>query len=184
MISTQHVKLAVIGGLLLLSTIALGITEDSQRLVIAQITPAPEKAGSSDESSQNDSQDTGGGNGNVHNNEGSASLSPGSNDVDDHSHGTSSSDEATEEDSTETLDSYSDNNSQGITPSEKTDGNTEEPIDLTDSSDVNNGGQTITDQEDEAITTEEQNFDPTSQLVESIMNEVDEALSASGITIP
>lgn len=74
-------------------------------------------------------------------------------------------------------------NPHGITPSEKTDDATEESTDSTDSNDVNSG-QTVTEQDDETIITEEQDPDPTNQLVEAIMNEVNEALSASGITGP
>jgi anti-sigma28 factor (negative regulator of flagellin synthesis) len=75
-------------------------------------------------------------------------------------------------------------NPQGITPSEKTDDATEE--ESTDSTDSNgiNSGQTTNDRDDEVTTNEEQDFDPTNQLVEAIKNEVNEALSASGITIP
>lgn len=74
-------------------------------------------------------------------------------------------------------------NQQGITPSEKTDDATEETTDSSDSNDVKSG-QTTTEQDDETITTEEQDPDPTNQLVEAIMNEVNEALSASGIIGP
>jgi hypothetical protein len=74
-------------------------------------------------------------------------------------------------------------NPQGITPSEKTDDVPEETADSTDSNDVNSE-QTTTEQDDETITTEEQDPDPTNQLVEAIMNEVNEALSASGIFSP
>ena len=46
-------------------------------------------------------------------------------------------------------------------------------------------GPTTTEQDDnETITTEEHDPDPTNQLVEAIMNEVNEALSASGIFGP
>jgi hypothetical protein len=74
-------------------------------------------------------------------------------------------------------------NPQGITPSEKTDDATEESTDSTDSNTINSG-QTTTEQDDETITPEEQDPDPTNQLVEAIMNEVDETLSASGIIGP
>ena len=74
-------------------------------------------------------------------------------------------------------------NPQGITPSEKTDDATEESTESADSNGIN-GGQTTNDPDDKATTTEEQDFDPTNQLVEAIKNEVNEALSASGITIP
>jgi len=72
-------------------------------------------------------------------------------------------------------------NPPAITPSEKTDDATEEEsTDSTDSNDVNSG-QITTEQDDETLTTEP---DPTNQLVEAIMSEVDEALSASGIFGP
>ena len=74
-------------------------------------------------------------------------------------------------------------NPQAITPSEESDETTEDSADSTDSNDVNSE-QTPTEQDDQAITTEEQDSDPTSQLVEAIMNEVNEALSASGIIGP
>jgi hypothetical protein len=75
-------------------------------------------------------------------------------------------------------------NPQAITPSEESDETTEEDsADSTDSNDVNSE-QTSTKQDDQTITTEEQDSDPTSQLMETIMNEVNEALSASGIIGP
>ena len=79
-------------------------------------------------------------------------------------------------------------NSQGITPSEKLGGSTEEEVGdgATDSTNSNgvNSEETATEQDDETITNEEQDPDPTSQLVEAIMSEVNEALSASGIFSP
>ena len=61
MIQTRYVKYGVISGLLLLSTIIVSTTEDSQRLTFAQITPAPAKTGESDdELSTNSTPDTGG----------------------------------------------------------------------------------------------------------------------------
>lgn len=81
-------------------------------------------------------------------------------------------------------------NSQGITPSAKSDETTteeEEEIEgsteSTNSNDVNSG-QTATDQVDKTTTTEEQDPDPASQLAEAIMSDVNEALSASGIYSP
>ena len=68
-------------------------------------------------------------------------------------------------------------NPQGITPSEKIDGTTEEDsTDSTDSNDVNSGPTTTEQDDDVTITTEEQDPVPTNQLVEAIMNEVNEAL--------
>lgn len=76
-------------------------------------------------------------------------------------------------------------NPQAITPSEKIDGTTEEDSTAsTDSNDVNSEQTTTEQDDDETITTEQQDPDPTNQLVEAIMNEVNEALSASGIFGP
>ncbi len=76
-------------------------------------------------------------------------------------------------------------NPQGITPSEKTDGTIEEDsTDSTDSNDVNSGPTTAEQDDDETISTEEQDPDPADQLAEAIINEVNEALSASGIFGP
>lgn len=80
-------------------------------------------------------------------------------------------------------------NSQGITPSAKSDETTTEEeeeegsTESTNSDDVNSG-QTATDQVDKTTTTEEQDPDPASQLAEAIMSDVNEALSASGIYSP
>lgn len=80
-------------------------------------------------------------------------------------------------------------NSQGITPSAKSDEATTEEgggggsTESTNSNDVNSG-QTATDQIDKTTTTEEQDPDPASQLAEAIMSDVNEALSASGIYSP
>jgi len=80
-------------------------------------------------------------------------------------------------------------NSQGITPSAKSDETTTEEeeeegsTESTNSNDVNSG-QTATDQVDKTTTTEEQDPDPASQLAEAIMSDVNEALSASGIYSP
>ena len=80
-------------------------------------------------------------------------------------------------------------NSQGITPSAKSDEATTEggggggSTESTNSNDVNSG-QTATDQIDKTTTTEEQDPDPASQLAEAIMSDVNEALSASGIYSP
>jgi cytoskeletal protein RodZ len=77
-----------------------------------------------------------------------------------------------------------DNNPQPITPSEaESDVTTEESTDSIDSNDINSG-VTPTEQDDRTIPTEEHGSDPTSQLVEEIMNKVDKVLSASGIIGP
>ena len=78
-------------------------------------------------------------------------------------------------------------NSQGITPSAKSDETTTEEeegsTESTNSNDVNSV-QTATDQVDKTTTTEEQDPDPASQLAEAIKSDVNEALSASGIYNP
>ena len=74
-------------------------------------------------------------------------------------------------------------NPNGITPSKKIVDTTEEPTDSTDSRGVTSE-QITTEQDDGIITTEEQDPDPTNQLVEAIMSEVNEALSAAGIFGP
>jgi hypothetical protein len=76
-------------------------------------------------------------------------------------------------------------NSQGITPSEKTDGTAEEESpDPTDSNGVSSGQTTVEQDDDETVTSEEEDPDPADRLVEAIMNEVNEALSASSIFGP
>jgi hypothetical protein len=78
-----------------------------------------------------------------------------------------------------------DDNSQGITPSEKTDDTAEEEsLDSTDPNGVNSGQTTVEQDDDETITSEEEDPDPADRLVEAIMNEVNEALSASSIFNP
>jgi hypothetical protein len=134
MMHAQYIKYGTLSGLILICTIMLSVTADSQKSAIAQITPAPEKFGSNDGTTDS-SHDTGTG------------------------------------------------NPQGITPSEKTGDATEESADSTDSNHVNSE-QTTTEQDDETVTAEEQDPDPTNQLVEAIMNEVNEALSTSGIFGP
>ena len=137
----HYVKYGTLSGLLLLCTILLNTAEDNPRLALAQITPAPEKFGSADDSSTDSSPDTGDGNGDDQN-EGSTGSS--GTDADDVSEDVSSSDEVTEEDSTE----------------------------ISDSNDDNDGQSTI----EEPTTSED-----TNPLMESIINQVNDALSASGI---
>ena len=80
MVQTRYVKYGTLSGLLLLCTIILGTTEDSQKLVFAQITPAPEKAGGG-------SSDTDGSKNSDH----SSGSSSGSNDDDNGSSGSNGS---------------------------------------------------------------------------------------------
>src|SRR5918995_4990437 len=109
MVQMHYIRYGIISGLLLLCTIALSATEDGQRLVFAQITPAPEKAGDS-------SSDTG----NSNNNDDSSGSSSGSDGSED-----SSSSEEHEEDSNDSSDVEDSNDSttedSGITtPEEET----------------------------------------------------------------
>src|ERR671918_1598088 len=129
MTRTQHTKFAVLGGLLLLCAIILSITEDNQRLAFAQITPAPEKAGGSD-----DSPDAGSADGNDSDDDG---------DVQD----LASNDEVAD----------SSGSDEQITSEE---------------------------QDNEATIVDEQENDESSSMVEAIVNEVNEALSAAGILGP
>lgn len=142
MTQNPYVKYGILSGLLLLCTILLNTAEDNPRLALAQITPAPEKFGSADDSSTNSSPDTGDGNGDDQN-DGSTGSS-GDDDADDNgiSEGASSSDEAIEEDSTE----------------------------ISDSNDDNDGQSTIKEPTED-----------TNPLMEAIINQVNDALSASGI---
>lgn len=87
-------------------------------------------------------------------------------------------------DNSQETDTGNDNNPQPITPSEaESDVTIEESTDSIDSNDINSG-VTPTEQDDRTIPTEEHGSDPTSQLVEEIMNKVDKVLSASGIIGP
>ena len=139
MTQNHYVKYGTLSGLLLICTIFLNTAEDNPRLALAQITPAPEKFGSTEDSSTDSSPDTGNGD---DQNEGSTGSS--GTDGDDVSEDTSSNDEATEEDSTE----------------------------ISDLNDENDGQSTI----EEPTTSED-----TNPLVEAIINQVNDALSASGI---
>jgi hypothetical protein len=151
MTQNHYVKYGTLSGLLLLCTILLNTAEDNPRLALAQITPAPEKFGSTEDSSTDSSPDTGDGNGDDQN-DGSigSSGADGDDDADGKgvSEGASASDEqqdeATEEDSTE----------------------------ISDSNDENDGQSTI----EEPATSE-----GTNPLVEAIINQVNDVLSASGI---
>lgn len=130
MMHIQYVECGILFGLVLACTIMFTTTIDGYKSVFAQITPAPEKFGSNDDttdSSRNIGDDN--------------------------------------------------NNLQGITPSEETGDatTTEETTHLADSNDIDSKQTT---------TTTEQDPDPTNQLVESIMNEVNEALSSVGIFGP
>ena len=62
MVQMHYIRYGIMSGLLLLCTIALSATEDGQRPVFAQITPAPEKAGdsSSDIGNSNDNDESSG----------------------------------------------------------------------------------------------------------------------------
>ena len=109
MTQNHYVKYGTLSGLLLICTILLSTAEDNPRLALAQITPAPEKFGSTEDSSTNSSPDTGDGNDDDQN-DGSTGSSGA--DGDDVSEDVSSSDETTEEDSTEISDSNDENDGQ------------------------------------------------------------------------
>jgi hypothetical protein len=72
----------VLGLLLLLGTILINTAEDGQRTALAQITPAPEKAGSNDDSSSITSPNTNGDNANNGDSDGNTGSSSGSSDND------------------------------------------------------------------------------------------------------
>jgi len=135
---------------MLLCSILLNTAEDNQRRALAQITPAPEKFGGTDDSSTNSSPDTEDGNDDDQN-DGCSPGADGDDDADGNgvSEGASASDEqqdeATEEDSTE----------------------------ISDSNDENDGQSTI----EEPATSE-----GTNPLVEAIINQVNDVVSASGIS--
>lgn len=136
MILTRYVKYGILSGLLLLCTILLTTTEDSQRSALAQITPASEKLAGNDHSATSSSP--------VANNPITPSPNP--------------SNDASEQDTTST---------------------DEQDDSISDSNDA-----TSEEQVDGATTTENADSDPTVTLVESITKQVNEALSASGITLP
>jgi hypothetical protein len=90
MVQMHYIRYGIISGLLLLCTTALSATEDGQRLVFAQITPAPEKAGdsSSDIGNSNDNDESSGSSSGSE----AAEDSSGSNDNDESSGSSSGSD--------------------------------------------------------------------------------------------
>jgi len=144
-----------LSGLLLLCTILLNTVDDNQRLALAQITPAPEKSGSTDDSSTNSSIVSGDGNG--HNKNDGSAGSPGADgnddtDVNGVSEGATSSDEQQDED---------------------TEGDSTK---ISDSNDDNDGQSIINEQADELTTSEDKNT-----LMETIIKQVNDALSASGM---
>ena len=146
MTHAEYVKYGILTGFLLICTIMLSTTADSQ----AQITPASEKFGSDEASSSNDSPNNDAGDGD----DGGSTGSSGANDEGD------------------TGDGDDDGGQDMSSGEEQDDATEEEAIDTTGSNDVNNGQST----------TEEQDFEETNPLMESIMKKVNEALSASGIS--
>jgi len=137
---------------MLLCSILLNTAEDNQRRALAQITPAPEKFGGADDSSTNSSTDTEDGN-DVDQNDGSIG-SPGG-DVDDDADGNGVSEGA----------SASDEQQDEATEEDSTE--------IFDSNDENDGQSTI----EEPATPE-----GTNPLVEAIINQVNDVVSASGIS--
>jgi len=137
---------------MLLCSILLNTAEDNQRRALAQITPAPEKFGGADDSSTNSSPDTEDGN-DVDQNDGSIG-SPGA-DGDDDADGNGVSEGA----------SASDEQQDEATEEDSTE--------ISDSYDENDGQSTI----EEPATSE-----GTNPLVEAIINQVNDVVSASGIS--
>jgi hypothetical protein len=142
-----------LSGLLLLCTILLNTADDNQRLALAQITPAPEKSGSTDDSSTNSSPVSGGGNGDDQNDASAGLLGADGND-----------------------DTDVDGVSEGATPSdEQQDEDTEgDSTKISDSNDDNDGQSIIKEQANESTTSEDKNT-----LMETIIKQVNDALSAS-----
>ena len=136
---------------MLLCSILLNTAEDNQRLALAQITPAPEKLGGADDSSTNSSPDTEDGNDDDQND---GSIGSYGADGDDDADGNGVSEGA----------SASDEQQDEVTEKDSTE--------ISDSNDENDGQSTI-----EEPTTPE----GTNPLVEAIINQVNDVLSASGI---
>jgi len=137
---------------MLLCSILLNTAEDNQRRALAQITPAPEKFGGADDSSTNSFPDTEDGNDDDQN-DGSIG-SPGA-DGDDDADGNGVSEGA----------SASDEQQDEATEEDSTE--------ISDSNDENDGQSTI----EEPATSE-----GTNPLVEAIINQVNDVVSASGIS--
>ena len=137
---------------MLLCSILLNTAEDNQRLALAQITPAPEKFGGADDSSTNSSPDTEDGNGDDQND---GSIGSSGADGDDDADGNGVSEGA----------SASDEQQDEVTEKDSTE--------ISDSNDENDGQSTI-----EEPTTPE----GTNPLVEAIINQVNDVVSASGIS--
>lgn len=137
---------------MLLCSILLNTAEDNQRLALAQITPAPEKFGGADDSSTNSSPDTEDGNDDDQND---GSIGSYGADGDDDADGNGVSEGA----------SASDEQQDEVTEKDSTE--------ISDSNDENDGQSTI-----EEPTTPE----GTNPLVEAIINQVNDVVSASGIS--
>ena len=136
---------------MLLCSILLNTAEDNQRLALAQITPAPEKFGGADDSSTNSSPDTEDGNDDDQN-DGSIGSSGADGDDDADGNGVSKGASASDEQQDEATE--------------------EDSTEISDSNDDNDGQSTI----EEPATSE-----GTNPLVEAIINQVNDVLSASGI---
>ena len=137
---------------MLLCSILLNTAEDNQRLALAQIMPAPEKFGGADDSSTNSSPDTEDGNDDDQND---GSIGSYGADGDDDADGNGVSEGA----------SASDEQQDEVTEKDSTE--------ISDSNDENDGQSTI-----EEPTTPE----GTNPLVEAIINQVNDVVSASGIS--
>jgi len=137
---------------MLLCLILLNTAEDNQRRALAQITPAPEKFGGADDSSTNSFPDTEDGNDDDQND---GSIGSHGADGDDDADGNGVSEGA----------SASDEQQDEVTEEDSTE--------IFDSNDENDGQSTI----EEPATPE-----GTNPLVEAIINQVNDVVSASGIS--
>jgi hypothetical protein len=137
---------------MLLCSILLNTAEDNQRRALAQITPAPEKFGGADDSSTNSSPDTEDGNDDDQN-DGSIGSHGADGDDDADGNGVSEGASASDEQQDEATE--------------------EDSTEISDSNDENDGQSTI----EEPATPE-----GTNPLVEAIINQVNDVVSASGIS--
>ena len=179
MIRTQYTKYSALCGILLIITIMLNTTEGSQKVALAQITPAPEKAGGSNNDdaadlSSNSSPDTGDGNAG---DDGSSDSSPDSN----FNEGEDSVDPPSNEESSDPSGENDINGGSGQSTTEE-DSTEEDSSDPSVENDMNGGGgggngQSTAEQQDNKLTASEK----TNPLLDSIMDKVSRDLSAAGI---
>jgi hypothetical protein len=177
MIRTQYTKYSALCGILLIITIMLNTTEGSQKVALAQITPAPEKAGGSNNDdaadlSSNSSPDTG--NGNAGDDGSSDSLSDSN-----FNEGEDSVDPPSNEDSSDPPGENDINGSgQSTAEEDSTEEDSSDPSGENDMNDSGGNGQSTTEQQqDNELTASEK----TNPLLDSIMDKVTRDLSAAGI---